>query len=332
MEKVKPGLASKELIEQSTSFAFIGDRVVTYNDEISVSHPVKGLENMRGAVKAKTLYEFLSRVKSEEITIEQEENQIVIKAGRSKAGLIFEQEVRLPIEELGKIGKWQALPDNFLDALMLCYPCCSGDMSRPILTCVHICGDKVVASDSYQIIQYKLKKKVPGKGFLIPANSVKELVRYTIKEASLGDSWVHFRTEDGTVFSCRIVDGEFPDVEKFLNVKGTEFVFPEVMKEALGRANVFAKKEIETDELPSVSVKVKKGELILSARNEYGWFEERLEIEDQKAEFSFSTGIEFLIALFDKLKNCTITPDKIGFCGGNWKHVISITAEEEGEE
>ena len=67
LEKVKPGLANKELIEQSTSFAFIGDRVVTYNDEISVSHTVKGLENMRGAIKAKTLYEFLARVKDRKL-------------------------------------------------------------------------------------------------------------------------------------------------------------------------------------------------------------------------------------------------------------------------
>ena len=61
LEKVKPGLASRELIEQSTSFAFMGDRVVTYNDEISISHPVKNLD-VTGAVKAQTLYAFLNKI------------------------------------------------------------------------------------------------------------------------------------------------------------------------------------------------------------------------------------------------------------------------------
>ena len=125
LEKVKPGLANRELIEQSTSFAFIGDRVVTYNDEISVSHLVKGLENMKGAIKAKTLYEFLARVKDEEIEIEQEENEVLIKTGRSKAGLRFEYEIRLPFEEVGEIGKWKKLPEDFVDALRLSYPACS---------------------------------------------------------------------------------------------------------------------------------------------------------------------------------------------------------------
>ncbi|NMA23687.1 MAG: hypothetical protein GX938_09320, partial [Spirochaetales bacterium] len=90
LEKVKPGLSNKELVEQSTSFAFMGGRIVTYNDEISISHPVKDL-NVTGAVKAQSLYAFLSKIKRDEIILEWEENQVVIKAGRSKAGLVLEQ-------------------------------------------------------------------------------------------------------------------------------------------------------------------------------------------------------------------------------------------------
>jgi len=66
LETVKPGLAGKEIIEQSTSFAFMGDRVVTYNDEISISHPVEGL-NLTGAIRAEELYQLLSKLKREEI-------------------------------------------------------------------------------------------------------------------------------------------------------------------------------------------------------------------------------------------------------------------------
>jgi hypothetical protein len=64
LEAVKPGLANKEMIEQSTSFAFMEDRVVTYNDEISISHPLKGIPIV-GAIKADELYAFLSKVKIE---------------------------------------------------------------------------------------------------------------------------------------------------------------------------------------------------------------------------------------------------------------------------
>ena len=60
LEKVKPGLASKDLIEQSTSFAFINGKVITYNDEISISHPVKDLK-IEGAVQAESYINFYQK-------------------------------------------------------------------------------------------------------------------------------------------------------------------------------------------------------------------------------------------------------------------------------
>ena len=80
LEIVKPGLASKELIDQSTSFAFMGDRVVTYNDDISVSHPIEGL-NITGAVKADKLYALLNKLKQEEIEVEICGGEILLKSG-----------------------------------------------------------------------------------------------------------------------------------------------------------------------------------------------------------------------------------------------------------
>ena len=56
LEIVKPGLASKEHIEQSTCFAFKNGKVMTFNDEISVSHPVEGLDGLEGAIKRLTSF------------------------------------------------------------------------------------------------------------------------------------------------------------------------------------------------------------------------------------------------------------------------------------
>jgi DNA polymerase III sliding clamp (beta) subunit (PCNA family) len=332
LEKVRPGLASKELIEQTTSFAFTGGRVVTYNDEISISHPVKGLDVV-GTVKAQALYRFLEKIKKEEIDIEWEENQVIIKAGKSKAGLIFEQEVKLPIkEEIGKIEKWKNLPGNFVEALKLCYPCCSRDMSRPILTCVNIDGEGVQASDSYQIIHYTLTEKIPVGKCLIPATSVKELVKYPVKKVAVGESWIHFRTEDGTVFSSRILNNEFPDTSKHLAIKGVEFSFPKNINQILERAHVFSKKDASPGDIPTVTIEIKEGQIKISAKNEYGWFVEEARTKYSGKAVKFSIGIEFLIGFFDKLQNCIIGDDKIGFSGENWQHMIAMLVEEGKEE
>jgi DNA polymerase III sliding clamp (beta) subunit (PCNA family) len=326
LEKVKPGLASKEIIEQATSFAFMGDRVVTYNDEISISHPVKGLD-VKGAVKAQYLYAFLNKVKKEEIDIEWEENQVKITAGRAKAGLVFEAEVKLPIEEVGAIGDWKAIQPEVLQAMRFCYSCCSKDMSRPILTCVHVSGKRVEASDSYQIIRYQLEKKVPVKAFLIPASAVRELIKYDIKQVAEGDGWIHFKTEDGTIFSSRIFEGSFPDVGKFLEFDGAEIVFPKNAIQALERAKVFAKGDVG-DEFASVDVEISETGFTFASKDTSGWFEESTKSKYKGDPIKFTTGVDFLINLLGQVTSCIFGEDKIKFTGEKWAHVVATTNTE----
>ncbi len=329
LEKVKPGLASKEIIEQSTSFAFMGGRIVTYNDEISISHPVKDL-NVTGAVKAQSLYAFLSKIKRDEIILEWEENQVVIKAGRSKAGLVLEQEIKLPVEEVGEIGKWKELPPGFLEALRFCYPCCSKDMSRPILTCVYVKEKEIQASDSFQIVKYQLEKKIPVKPFLLPASAAHELVKYDVKEIAEGSGWYHFKTEDGTIFSSRVFDGEFPSIAKFLKFDGVEIAFPKTSIQALDRAQVFAKNSDFAGIMATVEVEVSKDQIKFASKDESGWFEETIKTSYKGDKIKFITGAGFLINLLTHSNSsCVYGVNRIKFNGENWTHVIATTSDGE---
>jgi len=329
LEKVKPGLSSKELVEQSTSFAFMGGRIITYNDEISISHPVKDL-NVTGAVKAQSLYAFLSKIKRDEIILEWEENQVVIKAGRSKAGLVLEQEIKLPVEEVGEIGKWVELPEGFLNALRFCYPCCSKDMSRPILTCVYVSGKEMQASDSFQIVKYQLEKKIPVKPFLLPASAAHELVKYDVKEIAEGSGWYHFKTEDGTIFSSRVFDGEFPSIAKLLEFDGVEIAFPKTSIQALDRAQVFAKNSDFAGIMATVEVEVYKDQIKFASKDESGWFEETIKTNYKGDKIKFITGAGFLINLLThSSSSCVYGENRIKFNGENWTHVIAVSVNED---
>jgi len=177
LEIVKPGLAGKEMIEQSTSFAFMEGRVVTYNDEISISHPIEGLK-INGAVQAEELYELLSKLKKDEIEITTKGNEIILKSGRTKAGLTLQQEIKLPLEEIGELGKWKPLPEDFLKHIKFAMAACSRDMSRPVLTCVHVSKDGIIeGSDSFRIARCQLKTEMPVKTFLLPASSAIQVIR-----------------------------------------------------------------------------------------------------------------------------------------------------------
>jgi len=135
---VKPGLANSELIEQTTSFAFIEGKVVTYNDEISISHPVPEIK-IEGAIKAEELYHLLNKIKRDEIELEIVGGEVQLKSGKIKAGIVMQKEVILPLDEIEEKSKWKKVPDGFLDCIKFAMGACGRDaVNQPVLTCVHI--------------------------------------------------------------------------------------------------------------------------------------------------------------------------------------------------
>ena len=332
LEKVKPGLANKEIIEQSTSFAFVDDKVITYNDEISISHPVKGL-NITGAIKADEFYQFLNRIpqKQEEINIEQEENQLLVTAKRAKAGFVLQKEIVLPIEEIGEITKWKKLPEGFIEGLDFCRLSCSKDMSRPVLTCLHIQKNGMIeASDGFQLTTCQLAKGVPVASFLFPASLAAILSRYSITQIAEGTGWVHFQTDDGTILSCRIFSENYPEVSRILAVEGTTIKLPAKLNKVLERAEIFAKKEFDRD--TEVTVQIADEHMQISARSDFGWFKESLRIQYKEDPIAFRIHPGFLARMLDKVQKGVVGHDRIKFEGENWAHVLILVTVKDIEE
>lgn len=322
LEIVKPGLASKEIIEQSTSFAFMGDRIVTFNDEISISHPVEGL-NLVGAIKAEEFYGILNKLKKEEITIVLKENELILKSGSSKAGLVLQAEIRLPLDEIEKIDGWGALPSNFVEAIKFTVHATSRDMSRPILTCVHINKDGFVeASDSNRVAFHELIKEMPVDTFLIPSHTVLEIIKMKPIKVAKSPNWIHFKTKEGTLISCRIFVDEFPDTKQILKVKGKKIEFPETVQEVLDRAAVFAKREQALDE--NVTITLEDNYMNIESKSDFGWFKERIKINFDLIPLSFSITPNLLVHILNKTKTCTISDTMIKFEADLWQYVIAL--------
>lgn len=321
LEMVKPGLANKEMIEQSTSFAFREGRVISYNDEISISHPVEGLEVV-GAVKAEELYKLLAKLSQEEIEIEITGNEIILGWGKAKAGLTLQSEIVLPLEELGETGTWKALPEGFTDALKFVMPSASTDMSRPSLTCINVRKDGIIeASDGIRVTRMVINQ-LPVTDFLIPATTARDLIKYPVNRVASGDGWIHFRTEEGTIFSCRIFEGIFPDIDKagIMNVEGEEIEFPKGLSEVIERAAIFARREHSVDEEITISIADKK--ITVEGQSDCGWLKETANIRYAGEPIGVVIHPTFLNEMLSKIRHCIIGKSSIKFSGENWDHVV----------
>jgi len=330
LDIVKPGLASKEMIAQSTSFAFMNGCVVTYNDEISISHPIKDLE-LQGAIEAQHLYPFLSKIKSDTLNAEIVGNEIILKSGKSKAGLTLQSEIKLPLQSIFEEKTWYPLPDDFAKLVSFTTSSASHDMSKPILTCVHVHESGFVeASDSVRITKGTFGTEMPVETFLLPATSADVMVKLSPKEIAKGDSWVHFRTEEGTTLSCRIYNRDnFPNTEHLFVLKGVDLKLPKASKAMLEKAMIFAKREHSSQEV--INLELSEGVMVMKSRSESGWFEEPTPIRYQGKEIDFSISPHLLKEILNESLACTLAKDRIKFEGANWVYIAMLRYKKKKE-
>lgn len=323
LEIVKPGLASKEQIEQTTSFAFMKGRVVTYNDEISISHPVENV-GFEGAITADVLYNYLTKLKQDEIDVDLQGEELRIKAGRSKAGFALQSEIKLPLQdELEKEGVWQALPEKFLKGIAFARSCCAKDMSQPKLTCIHANETGFVeGSDGYRIARYRLNEPLPIPTFLLPAISCITLEKLQPTQIATGVGWVHFKCDSGTEISCRIFEDQYPKADEFFKMKGKEIQLPTIMNEVLDRAVVFAKREHVLDE--DVDVKLKKNRMTVEAKAPSGWFSETINVKFDEEPIEISITPYVLKDILNETDMCEVSENRLKFAGELWEYVTVL--------
>jgi hypothetical protein len=326
LDIVKPGLASRELLAQTTSFAFQRGRVTTYNDEISISCPVQGSDEIEGAVLAENLYKFLTKVSKDEMDIIVEDNEIVLSIGKAKAGLNFFSEVTLPLEEeLQNKGKYTKLPKDFCKAVAFVMTASGTSLNEPLLTCVHVSESGYAeASDGYRIARHNIVDETPIAEMLVPARSMAEIVKLNPTRVAKGNGWLHFRNKEGVEISCRILnEDKYMNVNPLLLVKGTKVILPEKLEEVLARASIFAKRENILEE--EVHITIESKTLTMEASSESGWFEEEANMVNYKGEPKRITIPPYLLKeILKETRACEISTNQIKFEGEQWVYVSQL--------
>lgn len=315
LSKIRSGISTKGLIEGFANYSLDNDFIRTYNDHVCISYPFK--TNVVASVKAEDLNAVLNKIDGETIELSVVDNSLLIKGGNTKAGLIKTDGVKhIPIT-----GEWKDLPEDFLQGLSLCSFSAADTMSMGILYCIYVNKNTIYSSDNFRISKYSLKQEMSDV-FLIPAKSAEEVVKFKVDKYLLDESWVHFKSSLGVIFSCRIVNGVYKDVDKYFEVEGKEFILPDI-KKYVDSSLVMAdgKREFEK----RIEMNLSKDQITLRGETETGWIESKvpckLDIED-----SFKVAINpiFLIEVLNKSTSITIIKGRALFKSENFQHVMVL--------
>ena len=255
LESVKPGLAAKEIIEQSTSFVFKDGFVFTYNDSLAVSAPIGEEMGLEGAVKADELFRLLQKCGSDEIELYSTDTEIRVKGDKFKAGVKRESEITLPLDELKYPEKWVKVSEDFTKAVKSCLFSVSKDMTKPKLTCIHITPEKVESSDNFRATIYPLKTGVSS-DIMLPGMAARSLVNYNVTGYNTKGGWLHFTDKKtGLIFSTRTYSEDFPEIESRLDEADETFKMPKEISELLDNANIFITADFSFDAQVRLTIK-----------------------------------------------------------------------------
>ena len=322
LAKVKPGLASKELIEQSTHFIFDNDKIWTYNDKITIMQSFDS--GLVGAVEANSFYKLLGKIPDEEISMSTENGKIIFSAKKRKFRIKIDPDVKIqPIPVPGINSKqWEVLPDNFDEAIAFSAFSASNNMIRPELTALYIAKGFCIGCDTFRGTRYKLSSKMDQE-FLLPANAAVYLAKYNPYKIIATEGWLHFVNKEKTTFSCRTFNEEYPEqIWSFFDVEGEEIELPVDFIEAIDRAEVMLTADFDLDRI--VTLKIIGNEIVCTSEGDHGDFEERAKIDydGDKLEINVHP-----ILLSQILKHLTkvIIGERLLFIGTDFVHGICLS-------
>lgn len=327
LQSVSPGLASKEIIEQSTSFVFKDGHVHTFNDEVCCKMPTGLPPDLTGAVHAKPLLALLEKLAEKEVGVEATGEELVVSGASRKAGVRMDAQIAMPLSSLEDPKGWKRLPEGWEEGLGIVNGCTSDNNAKFVLTCIHLTPTFMEALDNHQLVRYTVKLPLSRK-FLVRGASVAPAAGLGVTHVGEGQSWLHFKNKAGLVYSCRVYLDEFPDLDGFLEVKGGKVTLPGGLSEAVEKAEIFSKENAASDK---VLVKLAPGKLVVRGEGALGWFRETIKFKYAGEPLSFLIRPKLLADITKRFQECVLNPDRLMVEGERYKYVTSLLREQKND-
>jgi hypothetical protein len=225
IKNLNPGLANKEIIEQSTHVIFYKTAICSYNDEIFVGIPFDC--GFAGTVDANLLLKIISKYEEEQIKLDinPQGNKLDVYGDMNSASLslVTDSPIFKHLDEILAtcygVKDWKALPKDFQVGIEMCAFSASRDRTLGAMCCLRIEGEDILSTDKYRIGWYVMDQGM-GK-FLLEADHALEISRYKLlNRYSLANGWANFKSDNGMFMSCRIVEppAEEMDLRTFFSV------------------------------------------------------------------------------------------------------------------
>lgn len=314
LKRLSPAITQKEVISQSTDFIFSGEKIITYNGNLCISANFK--TDFTGAIHGKTLFNFLSSLKTDEVDFSKTENNFILKAGKTKSKIKSKDIASEYINY--DVSLFNPVKEDFFNAIKTSIFSVAKDESIFPLNCIFVNNDTVVTCDNIRATKIQISDIESS--FLIPYEIAKILIQYKdFTSFYMEDKWYHLKTDNDIVYSFHMVFGEYPDVEFLFNPEeGIIFEFPEELKESIEPALVFSDEVLE--------IIVRENNIRCVGTGDNGTVYSNIEAEISE-EIHFHINPLFLKEILSHTNQCVIYDNTLLFETETFIHVLAKVVE-----
>jgi hypothetical protein len=327
VESVVPGLSARNIIEQSSCFAFQDGKVATFNDEVACFQ--KTCLKINGAVQADKMLALLRKLTDKTVDISASKSELKIKGkGNRRAGIMMEETITLPIDSIRPPKKWNKLPDDFHEAVTMVQSCVGRDETQFPLTCIHLTPEWIEACDNIQAARFSttLNMKKP---ILARKEALKNVAAMGMTEFGITKSWIHFRNPNGLNMSCRLYIESYPEIDPVLQVKGVKARLPKGIEQAVERASIFSNTNANED---CVLVTIDAGRVNIKGIGTAGWYSETKKISYSGKPIQFTISPVLLNEVIHKYDECIIGDTRLKVSVGKFSYVTVLGATKSDEK
>ena len=214
-------------------------RVFSTNLEIAISTSVPGKVEEQGslAVNANLLFNIISNLGAEQVTIQTEKNNLTIFSKNYRAMLKGQSAKEFPVVPEIKTKEYQSLKaKEFQEAINQLINIVSISESRPEISGIYMSSSEkeivLVGTDSFRLGE---KRIAVGNGLakkysvIVPLRAMQELARLLEGQEKNFEIWfdknqVMFKTKNGTLIS-RLIEGSYPDYQQIIPSEFSTEVF-----------------------------------------------------------------------------------------------------------
>lgn len=273
LELVKPALATKNLVPIFQCFNFTPGSVTAYNDTVAITGPCE-FEEACG-INGNTLLGMLSSMSAEDVTVELDNQNAIVTAGKSVSKMPFETEDSFLFKE--PTDKWDVkipFTQSLFEAMEMCLETVSVDETQVALQGITLDGNNLYSCNGDTISRVRIKEKSKSR-ILMPTPFCEAVVKLwsslkmTKGSLQFSSDWVFANFEDWAVYG-RVLDIQNPIdfealIKRTVKTKTPTQEVPAEFAEALARARVLA-----DPESAKTQVTVAKGKLKMHTQTHMG--------------------------------------------------------------